>query len=97
MKKTLATIRSKSPEVRMTIALILAVFFTGLIAAGWVMTLSSGNTSPNKPKAPSPFNSLTGAIKDVVVTPNKNTQIIDAGNSNTTPDTMYDESNPYQQ
>jgi hypothetical protein len=93
MKKTLAHLRSKSPEVRMTIAFTLALVFTLIIGAGWVMTLSSGGHEQQKSKAPSPFNSLTGAIKDVVITPNKNTEIIDAGNT----DPLHDESNPYQQ
>jgi hypothetical protein len=93
MKKTLDKIRSKPPEVRLTIAIGLALFCTALIAVGWGMTFSSGSSTP-KPKAPSPLTALTGAIKDIVVTPNKdsNTQIIDASN----PDTSHDESRPYQ-
>ena len=96
MKKTLAHLRSKSPEVRMVIALVLAFVFTAIIGAGWVMTLSTGGHTSNKPKAPSPLSSLGGAIKDVVVNPNKDTEIIDAGNLDTVPDTTHDESNPYQ-
>jgi len=92
MKKTLAHLRSKSPETRMLIAFILAAFFTVIIGAGWVMTLTTGNHAANKTKAPSPLSSLGGAIKDVVVSPNKNTEIIDAGNQ----DALHDESNPYQ-
>lgn len=76
----------------MVIALILAFVFTAIIGAGWVMTLSTGSHASNKPKAPSPLSSLGGAIKDVVVSPNKDTEIIDAGNL----DTAHDESNPYQ-
>ncbi len=93
MKKTLEKIRSKSPEVRMTIAFVLALIITGIISAGWAMTLSTRNHVISKSKAPSPLSSLSGAIKDVVITPNKNTEIIDAGNA----DPLHDESNPYQQ
>ena len=93
MKKVLDNIRSKPREVRLTIAIGLAVFCTGLIAIGWAMTFSNGS-SGLRSKAPSPLTALTGAIKDVVVTPNKEstTQIIDAGS----PDTSHDESHPYQ-
>ncbi len=92
MKKTLAKLRSKSPETRMMVAFVLAAVFTIIIGAGWVMTLTTGNHISDKSKVPSPLSSLGGAIKDVVVSPNKDTQIIDAGNT----DAMHDESNPYQ-
>lgn len=92
MKKTLAKLRSKPREVRMMIAFVLALVFTCIIGAGWVMTITSGNHTKNKTKAPSPFSALTGNIKDVIVNPSGNTEIIDAGN----PDTAHDESNPYQ-
>lgn len=93
MKKTLEKIRSKPPEVRMTIALILAIVCTGIVGAGWIMTLSGGSKKI-KSDAPSPLTALTGVIKDAVVNPNKNsnTEIIDVSN----PDTTHDESNPYQ-
>ncbi len=93
MKKTLAHLRSKSPEVRMTIAFVLALVFTAIIGAGWGMTLTTGNHASTKSQAPSPLTSLGGAIKDVVISPNKNTEIIDVSK----PDTLHDESNPYQQ
>lgn len=93
MKKTITHLRTKSPEVRLAIAVTLAAAFTILIGAGWVMSLSSGPAKDKaKHKAPSPLSTFAGNVKDVIVNPGKNTEIIDAGAT----DTLHDESNPYQ-
>ena len=91
MKKALEKIKTKPAEIRMTIAIALALLCTGIIAAGWGMTFSS-TTQPKREKAPSPISAFAGAVKDVI-NPSQNSQkiqIINAG------DVLYDESNPYQ-
>lgn len=97
MKKTLLTIRSKTPEFRMTLAIILASCITLGIAVGWFMTTSSRTTVTSTDQALKPFSVISNNIKEVVLE-NKlsgngsSIEIIDAGKQ----EVLYDETNPYQ-
>lgn len=79
MKKVLEKIRSKSPEFRLMVAVILAAVMTILIGILWGVTFSRGTKHVAK-DAPTPFNALTGSIKGVIQnqkTDQKDLEIID--------------------
>lgn len=98
MKNILQKIRNKPPEFRMVLAVILAVIVTGLIATGWVWSLTSSQKPADQNNAPSPFAALGQSIKSTVQNSHikssteTNTQIINANDVTT----AHDETNPYQ-
>jgi len=106
MRKVIHKIRMQPPEFRGIIAVLLALIMTSIIGYFWIGTLSRGTFQEETSNAPSPFESLVGNIRDVVkrsqdevvipsTSPNR-IQVIDQS-SGTTPDMMYDESNPASQ
>lgn len=79
MKRILQNIRSRPPEFRLMVAVILALIVTILIGVGWGMTFSR-RVKNNTEKAPSPINALGGSIKNVIQnskTNQRDVQIID--------------------
>jgi hypothetical protein len=79
MKRALQNLRSKSPEVRLMVAIVLALLLTALIAVGWGATFFRKNGG-DKSKAPSPISALGGSIKGVIQnskTDQKDVEIID--------------------
>ncbi len=79
MKRILQNIRSRPPEFRLIVAVVLALIVTILIGIGWGMTFSR-RVKNNSEKVPSPLNALGGSIKNVIQnskTDQKDVQIID--------------------
>lgn len=71
MKKTLQKIRSKSPEFRLMLSLILAVLLTGVVAVFWGMSLSFRSV---KSVDQAPFDSMVSSIKGTVSTIGSNSE-----------------------
>lgn len=96
MKKILENLRSRSHATRMIIVMVVSACMTAFIGIGWVMSLDSRYAFKNNtPDTVKPINALTSSIKQVLQKdPQKQSvEIVNQSNN----DTLYDETNPYQQ
>jgi hypothetical protein len=73
MKKIIHKIRSKSPEMRFAIALVLALILTGAIAAVWIIEIFHHAPVPIQDQeetasaaVPTPFSALVSSVKGEV-------------------------------
>lgn len=105
MKKLITTIHSKPPAVRAAIAIILALLLTIVIGILWMQSWVTTNREITNSNSPRPLNALIDNIKDVVsesrsensqnsILQQNTIQIIDGNSVSSTPDALYDESNP---
>ena len=96
IKKTLHNIRSKPPEVRLVIALVLAIVVTAGVVAIWAVAtfghrdhdvIAQDQSSTQTANAPSPFSALVssakgdiGNLKAATSTPATQTSVGDTNN-----------------
>lgn len=93
MKKILYNIRSKSPEFKLGLSLLLSLVLTTAIVVGYVLIKSAEPADTSD--APSPFSALGQSIKSAaskssIANSDSNVQIIDASQNNNMSDQNQD-------
>lgn len=97
MKKILHNVRSKSPEFKLGLSIVMAFVATALIVGAYAMILSASRPDDSvRNDAPSPIDALVGSIKSMQ-NPSKSVQVIDASqNGENVPASSADGSNQNQ-